>query len=332
MLSLIVTVRQCYCDNNYDPEVWAHERHVKTNDEDIIFVSSLPVTRQYSLNVLLTDETAKALVHWYDISNPSETGVYINRMLKKIKLCKYIPMEEEYYNIISLYMFRNIQNIKNKYNQMISRRFFPKRLYLSITVNNGDSEIPSFIELIAKQNIVGCDPEWTVPGHQIEDLVFSVHLKNDHSVIDREGMIHTWLIIDGKDGTKLTRSLFSFSNNDIWGLSMASGGKSTADKELFLRQATQTLTIPTSEIQYNQLKTAVRNFYNKNPKYQLRPEGTQNAYNCVTACGEILHAAGINILQNIDDPREVCKVINREKIAQGNTNTALASCKLFEII
>lgn len=321
---MIITVRQCYCDYNYDPKIWAYESVVKTNDEDIIFVSSLPITRQYSLNVLLTDETAKALVKWYDTTSLYDLGVYINRMLKKIKLCKYIQMKEEYYNIIFLYMFRNIQIIKNKYNQMNSGRFVPKSLYLSITVNkdDGDSDIFSYIELSPKQNIVECDPEWTVPGHQIEDLVFAVIIKNDDSLTDREGLIHTWLIIDGKDGTKLTRSLFSFSNSDISGVYKPSGGSSKALKDLFLRKGTQTFTIPTSEIQYNQLKTAVRNFENKNPQYQLLPGGKRNVYNCVTACGEILHAAGINILQNIDDPREVSGIINREKNAQGKTNTA----------
>lgn len=232
-------------------------------------------------------------------------------MLEKQKICEYIPWKDEYYNIISTFATKNIQKIEEVYKQMNKKREPPSNYYLAILTNGGDyDESYNSIQSRHKRMYATCT---AIKGSYDEDLECSVTVKNDDSLFDGQGFIHTWLIIDGKEGTKLTRMLFSFSNDNIWGIVAPSGGISSACKELFFRPPTQSLTFPTDETKYIQLKAAVKNFYEKNPQYQLISGDKRNVYNCVTASNEILHAVGIDILANVHDPRDVAAVLQSKQ-------------------
>lgn len=159
MVSLFAVVHQCYCD--YDFKISRDEDFVKTNDEDMIVVSSLTSTRQYHIHVLLTYETITALIDWYKSTSSLE---YLNGYISRM----------------------NGSDYDESYNSVQSRH---KTIYAKCTA---------------------------IKGSYDEELECSVTVKNDDSFFDDQGIIHTWLIIDGKEGTRLTRMLFSFSKNDIW--------------------------------------------------------------------------------------------------------------------
>lgn len=129
-------------------------------------------------------------------------------------------------------------------------------------------------------------------------MPYSVTIKNDSSLVDRIGFVHTWLTLNIPGATKY----FSFSNSD--GLSLIgfdSPGKSSVEEHLKKRPPTEDHTINITEIQYVVLNKEFDDFYKRNPNYDLTPDN-EGDYNCVTASRAILQAAGIHYLDGIQTP------------------------------
>lgn len=155
---------------------------------------------------------------------------------------------------------------------------------------------------------------------------------NDSSLLDRQGAIHTWLTFN--NGNSVTK-YFSFENQyavSIVGIALGQkvGGICAEDNKIKDRTPTESLTIPITEEQYNQLIDASQKFCANPPNYDLQPYPEtkhfiqlsipNDVFNCVTASSKILLAANINILALAFSPREVKERITTGKIEFNTPN------------
>lgn len=130
---------------------------------------------------------------------------------------------------------------------------------------------------------------------------YSVTILNDASLIDWEGVVHTWLRINGRG---VDAVYFSFSNNDkLSTMGIDSPGKSSVNKALKKRQPTEEHSIKINKQQYDALIKESQDFYTREPKpnYDLTPDN-EGDYNCVTASRTILQFVGIYYLDGIQTP------------------------------
>lgn len=149
-------------------------------------------------------------------------------------------------------------------------------------------------------------------------MTYSVTIMNDASLVDLEGVVHTWLIINS---TGQPSQYFSFSNTDSLGslIGIDSPGKSSVDEKLISRPPSEKITLEITKLQYDALLKESVDFYKRNPKYDLTPDN-EGDYNCVTASRTLLKIAGIYYLDNIQTPFGV-----KYKINGGQTSSYVES-------
>lgn len=155
---------------------------------------------------------------------------------------------------------------------------------------------------------------------------YSVTIMNDSDYLDGQGLVHTWLVFNnGNNDVKY----FSFENTYAAAIpSIAIGneasGKCTDESDIKHKRPTESLTIPITEEQYNQLIEASRVFCSDPPNYELKPSFSaqvhlrlwflKDVFNCVTASNKILQAARIGFLTLADTPSVVKQRINNGSI------------------
>lgn len=303
------------------PVFFAHAL-VTNHEDDLLRVLDDQLQPNSSVvQLLLTYDTTTALMKTLQsvrIINPpfwteteeSRAIDILSALIQNITLCNYIPYSRRYHEWL-------IYTILKKFDKFEETVTFwntvaePKKYLLGITMHglsgNAESGHLPPIKFVIRDSYRRCvvSQLWQNRG-----LEYIVTIKNDDSVLDGVGFIHTWLSIDGIEGDTWNRILFSFSNSPRH-LLKAFPGISTAEIPLYYRPS-KSLNIPITEQQYMQLKHAVANFYDSTPLYMLFPGHRPNVYNCVTASNAILSQAGINILAHIDKPWVVSDKINEE--------------------
>lgn len=278
--------------------------NLKTHAGDLFMISAVGRQREPLNTLLLTYDTTTDLV----ATEEQAVRDTVYPLLLNIPLCEYFPFNTGYYNQTVEVIVTRFQEIKDTLSNW-KKQPKPRDSKLGIGMTtNGSSLLGSSLLGVRDFSEWYCRNEtWKNRG-----LEYAVTIRNDHTLLDGQGFIHTWLVIDGIEGNTIKRSLFSFSNSPHH-LLKAFPGISTADIPLYYRPS-QSLTIPITELKYNLLKSVIRGFWESNPKYMLFPgDRITGVYNCVTASNRILHSIGINLLAGVNDPRDVVDKIEEEK-------------------
>lgn len=143
-------------------------------------------------------------------------------------------------------------------------------------------------------------------------MKYTVTIMNDTSLVDDNGLVHTWLSYqqEGKEP-----QYFSFASSDDlkpYGFP----GVVSISNEFGTRPTSRTHTIEITKDQYDKLSDAVNAFKSNPPIYDFTPKGNGD-YNCTTATLHVLEQAGINTpFTGVNTPFGVTNVI--DGITPGN--------------
>lgn len=140
-------------------------------------------------------------------------------------------------------------------------------------------------------------------------MIYIVTIMNDCSLLDGQGYIHTWLMIQA---TGLPTKYFSFSYKSMTGIVGTDFTGISSEEEMVGRIPTEWLCIEIDKAQYEKLFEEIEKFYEKNPKYDVTPDHNGD-YNCVTASSCILMSAGIEFLKDCQTPHAVGNKIKGKK-------------------
>ncbi|HGG6556739.1 TPA: hypothetical protein ACJG76_004950, partial [Salmonella enterica subsp. diarizonae serovar 61:i:z] len=143
-------------------------------------------------------------------------------------------------------------------------------------------------------------------------MKYIVTIMNDTSLVDNQGIVHTWLVYqeEGK-----SPQYFSFASDGMLKPYGFQGVVSDSD-EFGSRPTSRTYPIEITQDQFIKLKSAIHDFSDNPPIYDFTPKGDGD-YNCTTATLHVLEQAGIKTpFSGVNTPFGVTNVI--DGIAHGN--------------
>lgn len=138
-----------------------------------------------------------------------------------------------------------------------------------------------------------------------------ITIKNDSSLSDGIGFIHTWIEIEnpGYDPT-----YFSFSNSTNTSLGGHDAVGEMTNQQMEDRISTTQIRIKITNQQYSDLIKNIEAFQKNIPNYDIFPDN-EGDFNCTTAVGYVLAQSDIHYLDGLQNPFAVSNRINNtEKI------------------
>lgn len=148
-------------------------------------------------------------------------------------------------------------------------------------------------------------------------MSYTIKIKNDASLIDGNGFVHTWLeytVVD--DDGNIKTEFFSFSSPDAGTFFGADSTGIFTNKAMDGRPASQEISLRISDEQHELLINNIEKFKNSGSNYDLTPDGNGD-YNCTTAVAKVLSDSGIHLMDNVNTPFGVADLY--EQIYKNNS-------------
>ncbi|HGH5980867.1 TPA: calcium-binding protein, partial [Kluyvera georgiana] len=133
-------------------------------------------------------------------------------------------------------------------------------------------------------------------------MSYTIKIKNDASLIDGNGFVHTWLeytVVD--DDGNIKTEFFSFSSPDAGTFFGADSTGIFTNKAMDGRPTSQEISLRISDEQHELLINNIEKFKNSGSNYDLTPDGNGD-YNCTTAVAKVLSDSGIHLMDNVNTP------------------------------
>lgn len=133
-------------------------------------------------------------------------------------------------------------------------------------------------------------------------MSYTIKIKNDASLIDGNGFVHTWLeytVVD--DDGNIKTEFFSFSSPDAGTFFGADSTGIFTNKAMDGRPTSQEISLRISDKQHELLINNIKKFKNSGSNYDLTPDGNGD-YNCTTAVAKVLSDSGIHLMDNVNTP------------------------------
>ena len=133
-------------------------------------------------------------------------------------------------------------------------------------------------------------------------MSYTIKIKNDASLIDGNGFVHTWLeytVVD--DDGNIKTEFFSFSSPDAGTFFGADSTGIFTNKAMDGRPTSQEISLRISDEQHELLINNIKKFKNSGSNYDLTPDGNGD-YNFTTAVAKVLSDSGIHLMDNVNTP------------------------------